>query len=80
MQQKLPVLPKYVTQYFWGDNLDELSWQNHQRYITQTLLEKGDEKAIKWLFSKTSGEKIKIMLPQLKLSKKSANFWSIYLN
>ncbi|MGH7204362.1 MAG: DUF6922 domain-containing protein [Candidatus Levyibacteriota bacterium] len=72
-------LPSYVTQYFWGDNLSQLNLEKNPKYIIETLLEKGDNKALHWLFSQRDKETIRNFLPELKLEKKSAHFWSIYL-
>lgn len=73
-------IPSYVTKYFWGDNLDELDMRSNEKYIIKVLLEKGDRKAIKWLFSTLNKDTIKEILPTLKLDKKSAHFWHIYLS
>jgi hypothetical protein len=73
-------LPSQIKKYFWGDNLEELTWSKHQKYIIQTLLDKGDEKALKWLFTKVTRDEIQKMLPSLKLQSKSANFWQIYFS
>lgn len=74
------LLPQSVKRYFWGDNLQELNPQIHAKYITQTLLEKGDSEALNWLFLVFSSQVIKAMLPDLKLSEKSAHFWKVYLS
>lgn len=74
------LLPSYVTKYFWGDNLDELDIPKNKHYIIKTILEKGDENAIKWLFSTIDRNTIKSTLPSLRLDKKSAYFWNIYLS
>lgn len=74
----MPV-PKFVAKYFWGDNLNELKWQIHKKYVIQTILDKGDEKAIKWLFKKVDDKEVHDMLPDLKLSDRSRNFWETYL-
>lgn len=73
-------LPSFIQQYFWGDNLKELQVENNKNYIVQTLLERGNQKALTWLFSIFSKTDIKSMLSKTKLSKKSANFWQIYLS
>jgi hypothetical protein len=73
-------LPPQVKKYFWGDDLEQLSWDSHKQYIIQTLLEKGDEQSISWLLQKIELSQIKHMLPQLKLEPKSQNFWQIYLS
>ena len=73
------LIPSYVTQYFWGDDLTGLDLSKNQKYIIQTLLEMGGSDALRWLFSTIAKEKIKSFLPTLKLSRKSAHFWNIYL-
>ncbi len=73
-------LPHQIIKYFWGDNLSSLSWEKHKQFILQTLLEKGDQEAIAWLFNRAKKAEIKSMLPSLKLSKKSAGFWNFYLS
>lgn len=72
-------LPLFIETYFWGDNLQELDFEKHKTYIIQTILDRGDLKAVRWLFTQISKTEIKPLLPNLKLSKKSANFWSLYL-
>lgn len=74
------VLTPQVLKFFWGDNLSQLNWSQHKKYITQTLLEKGDSDAINWLFSLASKSEIKELLPTLKLSSKSSHFWQLYLS
>jgi len=73
-------LPNFVTQHFWGDNLLDLSWEKNQKYIIQTLLERGNIDSLSWLFSKINKKEVKEQLPNLKLSSKSANFWKVYLS
>ncbi len=74
------VLPSQIKRYFWGDNLSELSWSKHKKYIVATLLERGNTTALKWLFQQTNRNEMKELLPTLKLSPKSSNFWQIYLS
>ena len=76
----LTALPTYAQKYFWGDDLNKLSWKDHQKYITKTLLEKGDEESISWLMKQLSKEVLRDSIPSLKLSAKSRNFWEIYLS
>jgi hypothetical protein len=73
-------LPPQVTKYFWGDDLSQLNWQDHRRYITKTILEKGDSSSISWLFGKLNKKQILSQLSTLELSEKSRNFWQIYLS
>ncbi len=74
------ILPDYIKRYFWGDNLAELDLHKNQRYIIQVLLEKGDSKALSWLFSIFPKGTIKNVLPKVRLSKKSSVFWNVYLS
>lgn len=72
--------PHYISQLFWGDDLSQLDWTKHQAYITQTILEKGNSAAAKWLLKKSKPKLIKDQLSTLKLSHKSRNFWKLYLS
>lgn len=74
------VIPTVAKKYFWGDNLSDLSWPKHQKYIVQTLLERGNTSSLRWLFRLISREEVKKMLPTLRLPKKSNNFWRVYLS
>lgn len=73
-------IPPSVAKYFWGDNLKDLDIHNHKSYIIQTLLEKGNKESLRWLFATFDKKSVKHLLPTLKLSKKSANFWDIYFS
>ncbi len=73
-------LPNSLKKYFWGDNLSDIKWPDHKKYITQTLLEKGNSGAVRWLFSHVDKVQIVQMLPELRLSQKSSNFWKVYLS
>ena len=72
-------LPRVLHKYFWGDNLTELTWPVHKKYIIQTLLERGNPQAIKWLFETVSQKELYTTLKTVRLSKKSYNFWHHYL-
>lgn len=74
------LLPDQAKKYFWGDNLDEFEWPKHKKYIIQTLLDKGDEQALHWLFAKVSRLEVQKLLPSLRLQSKSDNFWRVYLS
>jgi len=73
-------IPTSVKKYFWGDDLTDLSWDKHKKYIIQTLLDKGDKSSLQWLFGQVTRSDVKNLLPFLKLQKKSGNFWNIYLS
>jgi histidinol-phosphate/aromatic aminotransferase/cobyric acid decarboxylase-like protein len=73
-------LPKHLHKYFWGDDLSELNWASHQQYIAQTILEKGDRQAARWLLQNIDRTQLLEQIKQMKLSPKSANFWQVYLS
>lgn len=72
-------LPAEVTKYFWGDDLTQLSWERNRRYITQTLLERGDAGAVRWLLSRVERKSLREQIDRLKMSPKSSNYWQLYL-
>jgi len=73
-------IPAVVKKYFWGDNLSDLSWPKHKKYIVQTLLERGNTSSLRWLFQHVTREEVRMMLSTLRLPKKSNNFWGVYLS
>jgi hypothetical protein len=73
------LIPGYIKKYFWGDDLSQLSWPDHKQYICKTILEKGDKKAVLWLFKKINKTELKKMLAFFNLDPTSKNFWEIYL-
>ncbi len=78
--QKKQKLPSQVQQFFWGDNLQQLDWDTHRNYIIQTILEKGDGSAAKWMIQNTEQNELLSLIPKLKLSEKSRQFWQLYLS
>ncbi|MEK7497952.1 MAG: hypothetical protein AAB656_03465 [Patescibacteria group bacterium] len=73
-------LPQSVLKYFWGDKLEELSWEKHKNYISKTLLKKGDKEAVAWLLKKVDKDYLKDIVAIKKIDAKSENFWNIYLS
>ena len=76
----MTTLPDYVTKYFWGDDLSELSWEKHQKYIAETIMNRGSAKAVNWLFGQVEKKTLMSNLDSYKLNPKSANFWKLYLS
>jgi len=72
-------LPSHIKRLFWGDDLSELDFDKHRDYIIQTILERGDQTQVKWLFQQVSPQYVKKRLSWYKLSPKSANFWRLML-
>ncbi|PIZ65254.1 hypothetical protein COY14_02730 [Candidatus Roizmanbacteria bacterium CG_4_10_14_0_2_um_filter_36_9] len=73
-------LPDFVSKYFWGDNLSELSLERNETYIIQTILNIGDQKAVSWLLSAIDKNKIKQRISLLKLTTPSSKFWNLFLS
>nr|MBI5455945.1 hypothetical protein [Candidatus Levybacteria bacterium] len=73
-------LPNSVLKYFWGDNLKDLNWDKHKEYIAKTILEKGDNEAVRWLLKKVDKKYLKNLVKEKNMDSKSKNFWNIYLS
>ncbi len=72
-------LPKFVSKLFWGDDPNSLSYSKHKKYISQTIMQKGNLKATSWLLKKQSKKNLKKNITS-KMDKKSKNFWNLYLS
>jgi len=75
----MSILPKHIAKFFWGDNLKDLSFKKNSKYISKTILSKGDLPAIKWLFKKQPKKQLEKFIKP-KMDKKSRNFWQIYFS
>lgn len=74
-------LPKFLHRYFWESDVEELKTKDSEKYIVERLLDRGDEKAIKWLFDNYDRQAIsRVVLGNRQLSKKSLNYWLTILN
>ena len=73
-------LPLSVTKLFWGDNLQDLSWEKHQDYITKTIMDKGNLNSLTWLLKRADKTYLSRLVKNKKFNPKSKNFWNIYLS
>jgi len=73
-------MPTFVTKYFWGDDLSQLSWETNSKYMTETILNRGNTEAVNWLLDRVEKKKLASELQNYNLNPKSANFWRIYLS
>ena len=72
-------LPAFLKKYFWDVNFGSLNLKKEQSFIITRLLEYGDIKAIRWLFSSVEQSKVKeSILKSRDISRKSINFWSLF--
>jgi hypothetical protein len=71
-------LPDPISNYFWDINTDTASPRKHPRYYMTRILEIGNKRAIRWLLRVFGRKKIREVLPTLRLSSRSANYWHYY--
>ena len=65
---------------FWDIDPARLDLQENKDYIIERTLEFGDDKAVKWLFSNYPRSDIKkVLASSRRISRKSANYWSLIL-
>lgn len=72
-------LPAFLKTYFWDVNFEKIDFNKYEYYVTNRLLEKGDIKAIRWLFKNVKREKIiEVLLTTRDLSLLNSSFWCNY--
>jgi hypothetical protein len=65
---------------FWDTDASRLDLQQNKDYIIERVLELGDENAVSWLVSRYRRSEIKKVLgSSRRISRKSANYWSLVL-
>ncbi|HCS49953.1 MAG TPA: hypothetical protein DIW61_17580 [Candidatus Aminicenantes bacterium] len=65
---------------FWDTDSSRLDLQQNKEYIIERVLELGDEKAVSWLVSRYPRSEIKkVLAASRRISRKSANYWSLVL-
>lgn len=73
-------LPLFLKKYFWDVDFDQLSFEKSKTFILKRVLDRGDDRAIKWLLQHyTKADLKELLLTSRDLSPKTANFWSDYL-
>ena len=69
-----------LKKYFWDIDFETLEAEKNKKYIIERILELGDENAAKWIFKNFSKKDILNALKNnRKISKKSLNFWNLFL-
>ncbi|MDO8573381.1 MAG: hypothetical protein Q7R77_01385 [Candidatus Daviesbacteria bacterium] len=73
-------LPVFLKQYFWDVDFNKLE-RTSKTFILKRILDRGDDKALKWLLKHYTKDDIqKLLLTTRDLSAKTANFWADLLN
>lgn len=74
-------LPKFLEPYFWDVEFKDLDFQSYPEFVTERVLEYGNKRDLKWLISNVPQNFIKETIKRsVRLSRKSANFWSLIFN
>ncbi len=74
-------MPLFLEQYFWDVDFKKLTFQKSKTFILKRVLDRGDDKAVKWLLKHYSKEDItQLLLTSRDLSPKTANFWADLLS
>lgn len=75
--------PKFIKPFLWSADFKKIDTEKDKDRIILSLLNVGDRKATKWLFSYYPKKEIKqIFINRAgkgELSKKSLNYWSLIL-
>ena len=75
-------IPKYITPCLWPYDTDKLDLQKDKELIITQVLNRGDMKRIKWLYSTYGEEEIKKVITNPgrgMWSERVLNFWEIVL-
>ncbi len=72
------LIPEFLSQYFWDVEVKVLDSERQSVFIIERILEKGDDRAVKWLKTSYTSEEIKsVAMKSRRLSPKSQNYWGI---
>ncbi|MBI2343907.1 MAG: hypothetical protein HYV02_06220 [Deltaproteobacteria bacterium] len=75
------MLPRGLQRFFWDVRFDTIDPVQHQRYVIERLLDRGDVPAVRWLLGYYSPASMITVLKQTRvLSRKSATFWALYFH
>lgn len=74
-------LPKFLEEYFWDVDFKKIDKEQNASYIIHRLLDKGDDRAIGWMFKTYDKNLIKeVVTTRRGFSPKTANFWADLLD
>ena len=76
--------PKFIKPFLWYHDFEKIDLQKDKKRIILNILNIGTKKATDWLFNFYSKSEIKKIIINHgllgELSKKSLNYWTLYLN
>lgn len=74
-------LPPFLKQYFWDVDFEKLEFGTSKTFILKRVLDRGNDKALKWLLKHYTKDDIRqLLLTTRDISAKTANFWADLLN
>lgn len=76
----MKTITKQLQPFFWETDVTKIDIEKNKLFIIERILELGDSEAVGWLFSNfTLSDIKKILKKSRRISKKSKNYWSIFL-
>lgn len=73
-------LPKSFKQYFWEVDFNKIDPQKSGQYVIHRLIDRGNDKAIRWLLKTYPKDLIKeVVATRRGFSPPVANFWADFL-
>ena len=73
-------LPRSFKQYFWDVDFEKIDPQKSDQYVIHRLIDRGNDKAIKWLLKNYPKDLIKKVVAERRgFSPRIVNFWADFL-
>lgn len=74
-------LPQFLKPYFWDVEFEKVEKKRSASYIIHRLLDRGNDRAVRWMFKTYSKNMIsEVLIKRRGFSAKTANFWADLLN
>jgi hypothetical protein len=75
-----PTLPTHFRKYFWDVVFEDLSWEKNPLFISERILNYGNEQDIRWLLDNINKALLKSVIKNSRnLNAKTRNYWQIML-
>jgi hypothetical protein len=69
------ILPKNIARLFWDIDTTKSTPRRHKKYYISRVLDKGDRKAVSWLFKIFGEKEVRRSVIGSRMSSRSANYW-----